>query len=492
MKTSAKGNSFPSLSLLGVLFLFGILWCSDFPKPIYDDLFYLGASVNLARGGDLANPLLARQEFPSHFFFVYPPLHSYAVAGWLKLFGISADSVTAFPLLMQCVIAAATIAILRKHGAPCWLEWLVPLGVAVAFLPSGLRPEPVAVALAMAGFALLECGGARALFNFPGFLLLFLGASASPRIAPFAAALALLAACRLWVASRTAAAGRWNFLVAALAAMSLAGLSFLAMIGFRLREFLMMFRLHAGRVSEGKLGMIQHFLKEQRVTVWPLWAVFFLLLLAALRRPKNALAQSGLLVACMLPVEAVIADLVQHIVWFMILPVFLLAAACLQGASRRLTAIFAVSLLLIFTLANVKTFVNVVGVQTGRISPDLGEQRAQALALRPAPDHPILTDPSAARYLYGYQFPPGCLDLGFCAPFPGGFVTTTGLRPGDIYVVTLAALRGLERDTYVPHPPEPEWNPVGLSLLTFDRYPRRIFIIPEESCVGLRPGVLKP
>ena len=179
--------------------MFISLWLMDFPKPMVDDLFYTGAGINLAQGGDLSNPLLARQEFPSHFFFVYPPLHSYLLAGWLKIFGINALSMTAFVSLMYFITAAATIAILWRHKAPLWLEWLAPLGVSASLLTVGLRSEPLSIALTMAGFAIFECGRKRPVSLLLAFLLMVMGASAAPRMALFSGALILLAANRLWV-----------------------------------------------------------------------------------------------------------------------------------------------------------------------------------------------------------------------------------------------------------------------------------------------------
>src|SRR5271169_406830 len=87
-------------SVMGTLIFFLLLWFWDFPKPMCDDLFYSGAGLNLAQGGDLSNPLLARQEFPGHLFLIYPPVHSYVLAGWLKIFGISAASMTGFQMLV--------------------------------------------------------------------------------------------------------------------------------------------------------------------------------------------------------------------------------------------------------------------------------------------------------------------------------------------------------------------------------------------------------
>jgi hypothetical protein len=134
----AAANPFP-LSLLGALVFFLVLWALDFPKPMNDNLFYCGAGLNLAQGGDLANPLLARQEFPGHYFFIYPPVHSYLLSGWLKLFGISAVSMTGFVISLYFICAAAIIIFLRRHAVPTWLEWSVPLAVGAAFLVFGYR-----------------------------------------------------------------------------------------------------------------------------------------------------------------------------------------------------------------------------------------------------------------------------------------------------------------------------------------------------------------
>lgn len=158
---SAATRSLP-LSLPGALAFFIFLWSLDFPKPMNDDMFYCGAGLNLAQGGDFSNPLLTRQEFPGHFYFIYPPVHSYALAGWLKLFGISAASMTGFQLLLYALCTAATIVFLRRNGAPVWLEWLVPLGIGASFLGFGLRPESLAAALTLTGFVLLECRGKAA------------------------------------------------------------------------------------------------------------------------------------------------------------------------------------------------------------------------------------------------------------------------------------------------------------------------------------------
>jgi hypothetical protein len=247
------------LPLAVALFFFAALWSLDFPKPFVDDLFYCGAGLNLAAGGDFSNPLLDRQHFPGHFFFVYPPLHAYAIAGWMKMFGIGARSLTGFQNAMYLLTALATMAVLRRHKAPVWLEFLVPLGVAAALLPIGLRPEPLAVALTMTGYAMIECGGCRSVPVFVAFFLMFLGGATAPRLTLFAGALALLAGFQLWQNSTAPGWKRWQFGLCGLGALLAAGLVFLVLIGFRPGEFLAAFHFHAQRVGGSRLHLLKQY-----------------------------------------------------------------------------------------------------------------------------------------------------------------------------------------------------------------------------------------
>lgn len=100
---------------------FGFFWLLDFPKPFIDDLFFCGTALNLAGGGGPTNPLLG--WFPGQPFFIRPPVHSYFLAGWLKVFGVSASALTGFQAAMYFCVAAAVIAILRKNQSPAWLKF---------------------------------------------------------------------------------------------------------------------------------------------------------------------------------------------------------------------------------------------------------------------------------------------------------------------------------------------------------------------------------
>lgn len=476
------------LSILGaVVFFFG-LWLLDFPKPMTDDLFYCGAALNLAGGGDFSNPLLARQEFPSHFYFVYPPVHSYALAGWLKVFGISAASMTGFPIVMYLAMAVATIAILRRHGAPVWLEWLVPFGVFAAFSHGGLRTEAMSAALITTGFALIACAKRPARMAFPGFLLLAFGGLTAPRMMIFAAALALLGG---WCSWRAAAPGRSRalLLAAALAAGTIAGLALLWMIGFRLQEFLHTIHYHASGVANrfgpGKVQLFRLFIRTHNAGQLPLLVLPFLLLPAALKRPLGELARAGLVLAGGFLAAALLGGLYYGADWQTVLMLFLLAASLLRNASRPRTLLLAAAISLALLAANIGEILPIAGVLTGRIQRDAGDRLAAAHALRPTPDHPVLIDCSVARYVYDYRIPQGYLDFAFGSRFPKFHVTQSELRPGDIFLVGPSELDVLNIYTYLNAPAPAKFRCI-LARWTFYRRPREVFIIPAEACHSLR------
>ena len=254
MKTPAGSLSEPDRKrspvwpILGAFIFFLLLWKLDYPKPMWDDLFLNGAALNMADGGDFSNPLLIRQGFPSHYFFLHPPFHSYAVYGWLSLFGISAGSLLAFQNTMYFIIAATTIMIIRREGGPGILSWLVPWGVAAIFLKDGLRAEALAVALTMSGYALLLYCRHAGFRLWLSCFLIFLGTMTAERTAFFGAAFVLLAFWH-WLKPPADNASRLRFCAVSGSALAVAALLFMALIHFRLGEFYRTFHFHSTLVS---------------------------------------------------------------------------------------------------------------------------------------------------------------------------------------------------------------------------------------------------
>ncbi len=473
--------------MLAAFCFFAFLWALGFPQPMIDDLFYSGAALNLANGGDFSNPLLARQGFPSHFFFVYPPLHSYVLAAWLKLIGISAASMTAFPIVMYLIISVSTIAILRRHGALAWLEWLVPLGVAMAFLPSGLRPETLAVALLMSGFALANGTGSLRLFT--GFLLMFLGSSCSPRVTIFGAALVFCAGYKLWRDAAINGLQRWAIWALGGTALILSGLIFLVLIHFRLGEFWHTFNFHAARTVGKPLALLKEYVVHVLgILQWPLVIIPFTLLIYALRKPKNDLSIIGFFTAAAFPVVAATGGIGAGTMWWLIWLMLILTGAAARRNSRFVKILLPAAVMIALLVGNRRLGANCFGLVSGRIGRDKGEMFQTALAMRPTPEHPLLLDGEVARYIFDYRIPEGALDLSFGAAFPGsipGDRNRSELRKEDIFLAGPETVSLLTRITYLEEP-TPKWFAFGLGALKFEQYPRRVYIIEPERCKGPR------
>ncbi|MGB8356669.1 MAG: hypothetical protein WCD79_22415 [Chthoniobacteraceae bacterium] len=474
-----------SISLASIFLFFGLLWLLDFPKPFIDDLFYCGAGLNLAAGGDLSNPLLERHHFPGHYFFAYPPIHSYAIAGWMKLFGISARSLTGFQILMYLATALATISILRRYKSPAWLSFLVPLGVTASFLPFGLRPEPLSVALTMTGFAIIECGYSRIVPAFFAFLLMFLGGGTAPRLTLFSGVLVLIAGFRAWQKATGTGWKRWSFCLSALGAIFITFFIFLYLINFRLGEFWAMFHLHASyNVSGSRILLLKRFFFEiLGVTQLPMFFLAALLLFFVGLKSRNELFYGGLLVASGFVLTALIGGIGIGATWYVFLIILCLAVS-VSGNVTGNKIFLPATLSLVMLLANSKSLLNAAGVLSGEIQEDHVGQAA-AIHLRPTTDHPVLVDKAVARYVFDYKIPGGFIDFAFSAPFPG-FGVKDFFAAQDVYLVSPSNVDYLRSETQLDFPSPPKWAPLGLEKWSLEKHPYHTFVISAESCKGLR------
>uniref|UniRef100_UPI0030DDD447 hypothetical protein n=1 Tax=Argonema antarcticum TaxID=2942763 RepID=UPI0030DDD447 len=104
----------PIFALWSVLFLLG------YPLPCIDDIFFTGAAINLAKGGELTNPYIEAWNsiLSSGKFYFQPPFHSYTLAGWLKIAGISTASLRLFQYLCYNLFSLYCALILRFYGFP--------------------------------------------------------------------------------------------------------------------------------------------------------------------------------------------------------------------------------------------------------------------------------------------------------------------------------------------------------------------------------------
>jgi hypothetical protein len=480
----------PAPSIIGAFIFFTCLWRFDYPKPSYDDLFYSGAALHLAGGGDFSNPLIARQGFPSHFFFVYPPIQSYMLAGWLKVFGIGASQILAFTELAYFTISAATIFLLRRRNSPTWMEWAAPLGVAFVFLPLGLRPEGLGTALTLAGFVIASRKHKSLPLLFAGFFLMFFGGACAPRVLYFAGALVMTATWLVWGSETGGRLSSGKLFAVLTGALLLTVLLFLGMIHFRITEFWTTFNMHASRVAGKPLAMLVDYVKHTLgILQWPLVLLPLGLLLWAIGRSKGETRVTALYLAAAFVLTAFTGSLGVGTLWWFIFLMLLLAGPFIESYPGKWALGLQLAVALSLLVYGRKLVVECYGVLSGNISLTEAQNQQTAVNMRPTPEHPLLLDGAAARYVFDYRLPEGVLDLDFGTVFPGtlpGVLSKSELRKGDIYMAGPATAKLLADATYLDLT-LPTWHCLALSSFGYLKYPRQLYILPAEKCVDHRP-----
>ena len=478
-------SKFP-ISLFGALIFFVFLWWLDFPKPHIDDVSYIGASLNMASGGDFSCPYISRQ-FAEHFAFFYPPIHSYVLAGWLKIFGISTASLTGFQMIMYLLCAGSAIFILRRHQAPIWIEWLAPLAVANAYITDGLRPEPFAAAFIIVGFAMIECGLRNRLLVFVAFLLMSLGGAAAPRMTFYAVALILFSAWRVCGPTAKDNRERWTMLGVLLGAGVSAGIIFLAMIQFKLKEFWETFHQNSQRLAGGTVGsfLLTHvsYAQVAIIVLFAIAAVF------VLRRPKDDLTRICIVIAAVFPLEF-LARFTGYGAsrWYAMLILLFITASFCKRLPAPWKTLLQSGLCLVLLLLNIGLFANVVGILSGRIQGKPSQPSLPAITS----GHAVLVDCVAARYYFNYRIPKDYVDFTFSLPFPYE-TPIEGTRPTDIYLIGPENLDLLKDKGGLDYQPMEKWSPLGTgkrtSKLSFYKDPQQVFMIPAPLCKSLTIGV---
>lgn len=474
--TDYKIKSVPVTPAIGVpifsaFVFFCFLWLLDFPKPYTDDLFFCGPALNLASGGDFTNPFIA--WLPGHLYFFQPPVFSYALLVWLKVFGVSATSLTGFQGMAYFLNSVAIIAILHRYGSPVWLKCLVPLLVTATFMDIGLRQEPLAAAFGLAGFAIIECDVRRPSLIFLSFLLMFLGIATAPRVALFTVALFSLACHRLWMGVPTGGQRRRLFMLAA-GACFFTGLVFLWMIHFRVAEFWHIFYLHAKSVSArrplgtyflAQLGVIQIILL---LACGTLFAFLF-----KNRREKST--QLCVALVLVFPIQFYLHFLGNGVGrYFLSLVLFFSIAVVLKHISLVGRRCVMLGLICLLICINGGLLANILGVITGEIKSGQKSEYHEAKLLVSTKDAPLFFDAFAARYAYDYKIPHGSIDLFFSQPFPHYIIDDTNYPQGT-YVLGPKWGNGFIQTNEQSNS---EW---GFLKWRFYKDPRQIFVIHHQD-----------
>ncbi len=132
-----------------------ILWWRFLPLPEGDLFFYTEPAYLLAKAGTLAGPGL--QYFDLTYqkgIYNYPPGYYLILAGWIKLFGLSNDSLLAFTHLIHSAILISLWALIRfRYACPRLISTLTLVSI-FPKAPHG-RPDMLACFLGISAWLAL-------------------------------------------------------------------------------------------------------------------------------------------------------------------------------------------------------------------------------------------------------------------------------------------------------------------------------------------------
>lgn len=380
------------------------------PLPTTDDLFFYGAPFRIAEGGGLENPPLRGflAGLGTQAYFCHVPLHAWTLGLWLKVWGVSTFSVLAFAWATFAVGGASLLVWLRRLGWELPERLLLLLVYLTLHLVAGSRPDGLALALALAGAAVISFES-RGRF-FLGALLLGGGVLAYP----MAALWGLFFAALTWLATPPAKRLRWPALLLPFAAASLvwAGLFWL-MVDGRVGEWLRVFQTVRGMRARPPslilqiIGEFLHSPRKEALLVPVLCCLPLSLALAWLwrqRLPALTLPTVGL---------AVLTSLGCALLYFAasstqtaIFCGFLAAGAIVTATRSRLglaalVGIYACTFSLWWLQAGL------------RREPAEAERSAAREAARRAlsEKRTLRIDSSSARYAFDFRLPPEAFDL---------------------------------------------------------------------------------
>ena len=155
VKQPSTFRRFLLIVIIPIIIFWYCLFIGDYPPPHQDDIFFVGAALNLVTDGEFKNPYIL-SPFTGQNFYLYTPFHSFVLAAWLNLVGISKSSITLFQCFCGAIISIAIAIILRRYSFPVITTFLSRLVIAIFCRTMELRLEPLGLAFMFTGFLLLS------------------------------------------------------------------------------------------------------------------------------------------------------------------------------------------------------------------------------------------------------------------------------------------------------------------------------------------------
>ncbi|HEX4139802.1 MAG TPA: hypothetical protein VHY09_05605 [Candidatus Methylacidiphilales bacterium] len=426
---------------LGCILIVGfwaLVSLGDYPAPFIDDMFYIGAALNLVQHGVFSNPycpMLATIGCADHFF-ANMPLHDYVLAGWLHIFGISTLSFH----VLYVLLALGCSLLVYRFVADTRLAWLAALFIALAVYGllggAGLRADALGLLFLLAGF---DTWQAR---TFLGHLWrnFFLGLTVItfPNVALPAMLLSLFGLAHGKLIQGKTFRQLMPGAIAVAVAYLLCFLIFLLCIDGRLSEFLSGMAKNQQMSALGVRERFQFF-TPLGICKWVVPQAGFLLAVAAVywlgrndarRREERLFLALALLLFGALAISSFSSASGSHMWAFaclMTLLVFLTRGTWVLPGWLAYTAIF---LLAAFGHDH-------AAIQHALADRPPGPEQRNALLTQIAQLQPkrLYLDPYAVRELYDYRLPPNAYDYATCSTTGWGGPKSQSDMPSDSVLV---------------------------------------------------------
>ncbi|MCW6036935.1 hypothetical protein K4A83_11765 [Spirulina subsalsa FACHB-351] len=404
-----------SFTVLTPIILFWLsLYALGYPLPGDDDLFFIGAGINLAETGNFVNPFLAQwAEQTIDRFYVQPPFYSYALAPWLNIFGITTRSFLLFQFFCYSSFSTFLALTLRKLKFSPLASWAIIVCAGLWLLIGGLRQDAFATALLMAGLYYLLTD--HLVYYLIGFTILGLSVLSSPVNIAYATPLAWGILIRNFVRHKKDSSSMGQYitprLLMLLSAIVIVFLLFLLSINFELTRFFADLSWHSQLRRSPVSRMIPNLIfivtvGYGEITYGLLY--LFSLFLGALLWVKHKTTPKSLFFIILSLILSIILGLITYantlgsnvnfVIWVIV--ILTLDKLSIKAIHQRTLAVIASVLVLINYSPAI---LNLVFVDH---SPDPPEKIAEILDyVTNNPEKTYFIDGIAARYIFDYNLP---------------------------------------------------------------------------------------
>ncbi|MEC4869056.1 MAG: hypothetical protein SAJ11_23520, partial [Jaaginema sp. PMC 1078.18] len=398
------------------------LYCWGYPRPFDDDLFFIGAALNLVKNSEFTNPLLTQwSERTVNYFFVQPPFYSYVLAAWLSGVKISTQTILFFNFLCYVVFSIFTALILKFYHFSRWVIYAVILCFASWILFTGLRHDALGIAfLAVGTWFLLRD---RPWYYFWGFSFLGAAILTFPVMMACGSCFGIALVYQNWAESQSVRKGYlFPRIIAFLAAVLLISLLFLLAINFQVERFFADLAWHSSLRRQSLTEVIPAIIWLVRIGYGEIlhgsllslyFATLFLCIYKNRKNPKIlnqiviVLTISGIL--NLFTYASSIIGIFRFLSWVTI--ILIIARSPIKPLTRKILIAIA---LIVFLLNNLMTIIATTCIE--KTEP----QQYQVVReyIQKHPEKQYIIDEVAARFIFDYQLPKNALSWNGSQPAP--------------------------------------------------------------------------